>query len=549
VLPRRTAPAEEKIPRAFPHLVVIGLASCLALFLLLCVSAALLTFVSVTQLRQGHPQAASLYAQAAVFPTGTLSWLTLHQIPDLEIWYTVLVAIHELPSDLTAVQTFTAQALLPSSSSPVTNADIALRLQKYTLRAQHIVQLSRHSLIAKKVLGSPEQLETLLSDINFLSQTFPRDTHRYIILLQNSDELRPTGGFMGSYAVIELHEGKIETFEIQDIYEPDGQFTGFIDPPPGVKEYLSGGNGWRLPDSNWYPDFPTAAKDISRLFTLGKQKEPEGVIALNLQVAEELLKVIGDIYLPDQKVTVTPANLAQVARADRDSFFPGSKQKTTFLSALFTQIKIKLGELSPAQYQQLAKVFIAQAHQKNLQFYSAEPQIEAVFEKYSVDGQMKVLPNSPYLFLVEANVGINKTNRGVKREVTVAMGEHEDQLHITYTNQNPPEHNGYVNYQRVYLPAEDIVQHITVGAQEIHQWDESIFVSDKNQRFKQIGFLVTVPELSEQKVTVEYLHPPLTTPFTLFLQKQSGLQPTPYTLQFRGETKTLLLEEDTPLSF
>ncbi len=528
----------------------------LLIFFLLLTTALAFSALSYHQLRQGNIRSAAHAARVAIFPVTTFSLLTFHQIPDVEIWRSGLELVQHLPDNLTAFQAFTSQSLLPAYQTDVTNAEIAQRVQSLSAQTQEMLELSQKSVIAQHFFPSADTVGPILQDLNLLSQTFLRDTHRYLILLQNSDELRATGGFMGSYAIVELHEGKIQTLEIQDIYEPDGQFTGFIDPPSGVEEYLSGGKGWRLPDANWYADFPTAAKDITRFFTLGKQKEVDGVIAINVQAMEELLRITGDLYLPDQKMTVTPENLAQVARADRESFFPGSKQKTNFLSSLFTQLKIRLSELTPDQYQRLAKRSIAQAQQKNLQFYTAEPKIQALFEKYAIDGAMQ-LEDNPYLFLVESNVGINKTNREVHREVHLTFGEHRSQLEVTFHNNNQPlpaptqqeKHKGYINYQRLYLPAEAIVDRITIGGQPIPKWDEAIFVSSKNQRFKEIGFLVTVPELSEQKVLIEYLHPQLIAPFTLQIQKQSGLPPTPYTIQFHDDTKNFLLETDTMLQF
>lgn len=119
--------------------------------------------------------------------------------------------------------------------------------------------------------------------------------HRLVVLLQNSDELRATGGFMGSYAVIELNEGVIHQLHVQDIYVPDGQFTGFVTAPPGAAEYLSSGKGLRLPDSNWYPDFPTSAQSVMQFFALGKETQIKTIVAINVEVVEELLNITGPI--------------------------------------------------------------------------------------------------------------------------------------------------------------------------------------------------------------------------------------------------------------
>src|SRR3990167_4553646 len=73
---------------------------------------------------------------------------------------------------------------------------------------------------------------------------------RYLILLQNQMELRPTGGFLGSYAVAKIKNGKLVDVSVQDIYEPDGRVTEHIEPPEPIQEAFQLGT-LRLRDANW----------------------------------------------------------------------------------------------------------------------------------------------------------------------------------------------------------------------------------------------------------------------------------------------------------
>lgn len=80
----------------------------------------------------------------------------------------------------------------------------------------------------------------------------------YLVLLQNNMELRPTGGFIGSFALLTFNKGQLLDFEVRDVYSTDGQLKGHVEPPTELKEHL-GEAGWYLRDSNWDPDFPTSA--------------------------------------------------------------------------------------------------------------------------------------------------------------------------------------------------------------------------------------------------------------------------------------------------
>ena len=372
--------------------------------------------------------------------------------------------------------------------------------------------------------------------------------HKYVILLQNTDELRATGGFMGSYAVLELDQGLIQRLEIQDIYVPDGQYQGFTPAPPGLDTFLSGGKGLRLPNSNWNPDFPSASQDILQFFAFGNETEIEGVIAINLEVVEDILRVVGPLYLSDYDQTVTAENLSQLARMDRAEFFPGSQQKRRFLQALFTQLKLNTQALTTEQVSSIAKLLQNAALQKNLQLFSKDPLIQHIATTFQLDGQAISHGKDRYFFLVESNVGINKANRLVSREVTLDLDQVQTKILMTFENKNPEttlktERGEYINYQRVLVPMSYTVNAVTVGENSLTSWDEQTLTTSTSEQLKQLGFLVPVPAESQQTVIITLSHPafPLT---DISIQKQSGLPSTPYLINTPFTQHSILLEQD-----
>ena len=63
---------------------------------------------------------------------------------------------------------------------------------------------------------------------------------------------------MGSYAVVRSQESGVRSVEIKDIYVPDGQLVGHVDPPLPIQQAFGQG-WWKLRDSNWDTDFTAAA--------------------------------------------------------------------------------------------------------------------------------------------------------------------------------------------------------------------------------------------------------------------------------------------------
>jgi hypothetical protein len=66
----------------------------------------------------------------------------------------------------------------------------------------------------------------------------------YLILFQNNMELRPTGGFIGSYGLATFDSGRLTDLTINDVYSADGQLNGHVEPPAPIKDYLGEANWW-----------------------------------------------------------------------------------------------------------------------------------------------------------------------------------------------------------------------------------------------------------------------------------------------------------------
>ena len=52
----------------------------------------------------------------------------------------------------------------------------------------------------------------------------------YMVLFQNENELRASGGFIGSYGILSVEDGKWRGLEVNDVYQADGQLKGHVEP-------------------------------------------------------------------------------------------------------------------------------------------------------------------------------------------------------------------------------------------------------------------------------------------------------------------------------
>src|SRR5690606_6242926 len=78
-----------------------------------------------------------------------------------------------------------------------------------------------------------EQASVLITDAKPLIEVAPYllgidEKRTYLVLFQNDAELRPTGGFLTAYSLLEVDKGQIKPLFSSDMYDLDKKFN----PPP-----------------------------------------------------------------------------------------------------------------------------------------------------------------------------------------------------------------------------------------------------------------------------------------------------------------------------
>ena len=391
-----------------------------------------------------------------------------------------------------------------------------------------------------------EELSTLLP---LVPQLIAEGAHKeYLVLLQNNMELRPTGGFLGSYARGSFTDGFLAEIKVQDIYVPDGQLTGYVEPPVPIGKYLNS-NGWQLRDSNWEPDFTLSAPVIEWFFEQGKEPEADGIIAINLYVAQELLKAVGPIYLPDYQETVTAENLfAKAETHSKVNFFPGSTQKQDFLAQVASQL---LEAVKAASWKTQVKTVRAMSRSlksKQILVWMKDEPVKQALRQLNWDGKLIRQPadEDDYLMIVEANVGVNKANccvtRSIDQQVALTATGLEARLTLTYKNNSPGEveqrpfwTGAYHAYVRVYVP-----KVAKIGAVKINNRPVPLTEVDQEARGDWLiaGFLIQVDAGKTEQVAINYSQPKQLTNqmYRLKVQKQSGTGSDPYNLTLDSPT-------------
>lgn len=282
----------------------------------------------------------------------------------------------------------------------------------------------------------------------------------YVVLLQNNMELRSTGGFIGSFALISFEKGKMLDFQVQDVYTADGQLKGRVEPPPEILHYLGQPN-WYLRDSNVDPDFPTSAKMAAWFLEKELKVKVDGVVAIDINFIQKLLDLTGPVVLADFKETVTAQTLFEkTEKIVEKNFFPGSTKKKDFLTSLSKNLYQKIFSLDGEKGWRGLNVLWDSIASRSLQVFFFDEKLQTFAQDLKMDGALTGGKNQ-FLSLIENNYGANKANFFIKRQIkhnvsllAESVAQHE--LTVEYENLSPSNlwpTGEYQAYLKFYIPS------------------------------------------------------------------------------------------------
>ena len=395
------------------------------------------------------------------------------------------------------------------------------------LEAETKVEAGEGVIMAKKILNKVnfEKIKKVAlagSGISEeLSGVLGKDGRKtYLVLFQNNMEIRPTGGFIGSFAIVTFEGGRMTDFSVSDVYSADGQLKGHIEPPKPIKDYLGEAN-WFLRDSNWDPDFPTSAKRAEWFIDKEIGRAVDGVIAIDLSPVKDALAVMGPMFLPDYNMDVTTENLYEKTQEEvHEDFFPGTHKKASFLTALSRNMVEQLADLDSSEKTGMIKTFYESLEQRHIQFYLHNEKIQSAISGLGWSGTLAqgncgkdCYPD--FVGLVEANVGVNKANYFISRDQNLAVNVLPDrierELTVRFKNSANPGLGlpaNYKSYVRILVPADAQVE----GNYEITE----------GGGLKEIGFLLEVITGQEKEVVVSWSSSKAVDNYGVYIRKQAG---------------------------
>lgn len=367
----------------------------------------------------------------------------------------------------------------------------------------------------------------------------------YLILSQNEKEIRPTGGFIGSVGLVTFRHGRIVESRYFDSYAFDSPPDLRIAPPAELARQMPM-NYWHLRDANWSPDFPTTAQIIREFYHLYPRAPVDGIIAVDQIALQRLIKAVGPIREPTTGDLITAENIMErieyhVHGGGRTKSLARRKD---FLTHLSRAVIAETMTLPAPKFDDVATALRSAADEGHIQIVSSDAVLDGLAAKAGWRGAV-LASDGDFVYPVSTDIGMNKkaiqgaVEQAIEYSVTEDAGGTYARARISFHNRAnapPGEVATYLDLFRLYAPGgAKLVGTAGLADVAVHtDCDYTVFQG-----------LVTVPAGATTRVDLEYRLPDtirLGRDYSLVIQKQSGRQLVPVTLQIGASQHELVMK-------
>ena len=386
----------------------------------------------------------------------------------------------------------------------------------------------------------------------------------YLMIFQNDKELRGTGGFMTAYAFLKLDKGRVSSSTSDDIYRLDERLLNVckskicaLTPPAPIVKYLPEADGkprqaWSMRDSNLSPDVPTSMTQFERMYNmLGDSNKFDGIILIDTQVVETLIKITGPIevfgtnYSDDFDKRCNCPNVIYELENYSQIIEKGEQNRKAILGTLMQQILARSLGASTDKLPEFINAGVTLANNKHIMVYMHDQQAQQALAGLNWTGQIKQT-DGDYLHINDSNFAGGKSNLYVKEDVTLDVDTSSKRHKLTINYNNPQPYNIWLNainrdYVRIYVPKGSKLISAKGSEQEVTTIDEELGKTV-------FEAFIQVRPTNSHALSFEYETPNSSN--TLLIQKQSGTKDYPYVIKVNGSQKAKFdLNSDKEVKF
>jgi len=397
------------------------------------------------------------------------------------------------------------------------------------------------------------KIQSLASSMKYTSEILETDMpwlsakggeRNILILFQNNTEIRPSGGFLGSFGVLRFKDGVLQKIDFQkNIYSLDKEFLAdnHIDSPG---ELITTTGNWSMVNSNWWLNSPDAFREVMRFYELESGDSVDGVIALDTTLFLDLLAKVGPIEMPEYGLTVTDQNFlkdvqyeVEIGYFERDEGAEENEPKKMlaemmpkFLDRFFAGLKD-----SDKAFEILNSIGKGLT-EKHLLFYMEKEDFQARLNELNYTGALRE-SRGDYLYVTSTNIGGLKSSLNIEEEIALNSSISREGLvldELTITRKHAGSYDWpdgiNKNYMRVLLPASaENINFEAVSGNFERRYDlgfknDSKYWVDEEGGYTRVNFWMNTEPGNTSSVKIRYQFKPEDAEnYQAVFQKQPGL--------------------------
>ncbi len=234
----------------------------------------------------------------------------------------------------------------------------------------------------------------------------------YLILIQNEDELRPTGGFITAGGSAIIMNGKLINLKIENSGLLDDFSKPYPAPPWQFTEFMNI-DKLVFRDANWYTDFPHAALMAEYLYSYTRAASSDGIMAIDYYSVQELLKVLGPLTVEKADYPITSDNVVEYMRTSKEpapAGFIGEWDYKLYFGRIAKPLLEKILQARGQTWTKLVPVLLQLLNEKHIILQFDEAETAALIHRRNWDGSVVIPDNSDFQMVVDTNMGYNKSN-------------------------------------------------------------------------------------------------------------------------------------------
>jgi Protein of unknown function (DUF4012) len=257
------------------------------------------------------------------------------------------------------------------------------------------------------------QAEAVLSDavagFELLPEILGAEHRRlYLLAMQNSAELRGTGGSLLRFSLLAFTDGAPKLLPSQTVYKIDRNREQLsISLPPDAWYVREIDDAQRFGNSNWSPDWPLSARLALRYAEASAAPFPDvdGVIAVDPLLMREVLPGVGPFRTSSER-RVTARKIVPFTLHRAYAIHPNPGTRRIALRQIVEAFYDNL--LRPNHPTDLVQGLGRALERKHMQIYLVRRNEMNYVGRMGWDGAIEPAKNGDYLYVVQQNVGGNK---------------------------------------------------------------------------------------------------------------------------------------------